>query len=61
VDEHYPIVELYTGDTLAPARRRRGLGVEPMTCAPNAFQSGEGLIALQPEQSLTTRWGARLA
>lgn len=60
VDEHYPIVELYTGDTLAPARRRRGLGVEPMTCAPNAFQSGEGLIVLEPEQSLTTRWGARL-
>jgi aldose 1-epimerase len=61
VDEHYPIVELYTGDTLAPARRRRGLGVEPMTCAPNAFQSGEGLIALEPGQSITTRWGARLA
>jgi aldose 1-epimerase len=60
VDEHYPIVELYTGDTLAPARRRRGLGVEPMTCAPNAFQSGEGLIALEPGQSITTRWGARL-
>ena len=60
VDEHYPIVELYTGDTLAPPRRRRGLGVEPMTCAPNAFQSGEGLITLQPEQVLTTRWGARL-
>jgi hypothetical protein len=31
-----------------------------MTCAPNAFQSGEGLITLQPEQVLTTRWGARL-
>jgi aldose 1-epimerase len=60
VDEHYPIVELYTGDTLAPARRRRGLGVEPMTCAPNAFQSREGLITLQPGQSITTRWGARL-
>jgi aldose 1-epimerase len=60
VDEHYPIVELYTGDTLAPARRRGGLGVEPMTCAPNAFQSGEGLTRLEPEQSLTTSWGARL-
>jgi aldose 1-epimerase len=60
VDEHYSIVELYTGDTLDPSRRRRGLGVEPMTCPPNAFQSGEGLIVLEPEQSLTTRWGARL-
>ncbi len=61
VDEHYSIVELYSGDTLGRSRRRRGLGVEPMTCAPNAFQSGDGLIALEPEQSLTTRWGARLA
>ena len=34
VDETYPYVELYTGDTLAPDRRRRGLGTEPMTCPP---------------------------
>jgi aldose 1-epimerase len=61
VYEHPPTAEIYTGDTLAPSRRRRGLGVEPMTCAPNAFQSGEGLVRLEPEQSLTTRWGARLA
>jgi len=61
VDEHYPIVELYTGDTLAPERRRRGLGTEPMTCPPNAFQSGDGLVGLQPGQSLTTTWGVRLA
>lgn len=60
VDEHYPIVEIYTGDTLEPGRRRRGLGTEPMTCPPNAFQSGEGLSRLEPGQSLTTRWGARL-
>jgi aldose 1-epimerase len=59
-DEHYPYLELYTGDTLAPQRRRRGLGVEPMTCPPNAFQSGEDVITLEPGQSLTTRWGARL-
>ena len=59
-DEHYSYLELYTGDTLAPQRRRRGLGVEPMTCPPNAFQSGEGVITLAPGQSLTTRWGARL-
>jgi aldose 1-epimerase len=31
-----------------------------MTCAPNAFQSGEGLITLEPLESLTTRWGVRL-
>ncbi|HUY09781.1 MAG TPA: aldose 1-epimerase family protein [Candidatus Dormibacteraeota bacterium] len=60
VDESYPIIEIYTGDTLAPHRRRRGLGTEPMTCPPNAFQSGEGLIRLQPGHAVTTTWGARL-
>ncbi|MHB1988535.1 MAG: aldose 1-epimerase family protein [Acidimicrobiales bacterium] len=60
VDESYPIVELYTGDTLAPDRRRRGLGAEPMTCPPNAFQSGEKVIRLDPGQTVRTRWGARL-
>lgn len=59
-DDSYPFLELYTGDTLSPPRRRRGLGVEPMTCAPNAFQSGEGLIRLEPGQTHMSRWGARL-
>ncbi len=60
VDEHHSFLEVYTGDTLAPERRRRGLGLEPMTCAPNAFQSGEDLIHLEPGASVTTRWGVRL-
>jgi aldose 1-epimerase len=60
VDEHYPIIEIYTGDTLSPARRRIGLGTEPMTCPPNAFQTGNGLTRLEPGQSLTTTWGVRL-
>jgi len=60
VDEHYPFLELYSGDTLAPARRRRALAVEPMTCAPNAFRSGDGLLRLAPEQTLSMRWGVRL-
>jgi aldose 1-epimerase len=60
MDGHYPFVQIYTGDTLDPARRRRGVGVEPMTCAPNAFQSGEGLVRLEPQHSLAARWGVRL-
>jgi len=60
VDGSYPFLEIYTGDALSPERRRRGLGVEPMTCAPNAFQSGEGLIRLEPGESASGRWGARL-
>ncbi len=60
VDEHYPIIEIYTGDTLNPPRRRVGLGTEPMTCPPNAFQTGNALTRLEPGQSLTTTWGVRL-
>lgn len=60
-DDSYPIIELYTGDTLSPGRRRRGLGTEPMTCPPNAFQTGDGLRRLEPGQSATSRWGVRLA
>lgn len=60
VDEAYPIVELYSGDTLAPPRRRRGLGAEPMTCPPDAFRSGDGVIRLEPGDSTTASWGVRL-
>jgi aldose 1-epimerase len=60
VDEHYPILQIYTGDTLVPERRRRGLGSEPMTCPPNALQSGDGLVRLEPGRSLTTTWGVHL-
>jgi aldose 1-epimerase len=60
VDEAYPFVELYTGDTLAPERRRRGLGTEPMSCPPNALQTGEAVVRLEPGASMTARWGARL-
>ncbi len=48
-------------DTLEPPqRRRRGLGTEPMNCPPNAFQRGDGLVRLEPGQSLTTTWGVRV-
>jgi aldose 1-epimerase len=60
VDEAYEMLEVYTGDTLAPERRRTGLGLEPMTCAPDAFRSGEGLIRLDPGESASATWGARL-
>ena len=60
VDETYPAVEIYTGDTLAPDRRRRGLGAEPMTCPPNGLQSGDGVIAMEPGESTTSTWGVRL-
>jgi aldose 1-epimerase len=57
MDAHYTYVQLFTGDTLSPERRRRGLAIEPMTCPPNAFRTGTDLIVLQPDASVTLDWG----
>jgi aldose 1-epimerase len=59
-DDTYSVIQLYTGDTLAPGRRRLGLAAEPMTCPPNAFQSGEGVVRLEPGDSLLSSWGVGL-
>jgi aldose 1-epimerase len=59
-DAAYPYIQLYTGDTLAPPRRRRALAAEPMTCPPNALQTGEGVVRLEPGASHVGRWGVRL-
>ena len=56
-DRSYRWVMIFTGDTLEPARRRRSLAVEPMTCAPNAFVTGDGLRVLEPAESWTATWG----
>lgn len=57
-DEAYPYFEIFTGDTLPQEEKRRtGLGVEPMTCAPDAFNSGDGLITLAPGDAHTATWG----
>lgn len=61
VDEGYRFVELFTGDTLAPSRRRRGLGTEPMSCPPDAFRSGADVVRLAPGQRTTASWGASLS
>ena len=56
VDESYPYLQLFTGDPI-PDVARRSLAVEPMTCPPNALQTGESLIVLAPEESTTSNWG----
>ncbi len=50
----------FTGDTLgAPADCRQAIAIEPMSCPPNAFRSGESLIELSPGQRWEARWGIR--
>ncbi|HEX3005640.1 MAG TPA: aldose 1-epimerase family protein [Angustibacter sp.] len=60
VDDAYSLLEIFTGDTLSPQRRRTGVGVEPMTCPPNAFATGDRVIALEPGASTSATWGATL-
>ena len=55
-DESYPYLMLYSGDD-RPDVARRSLAVEPMTCPPNAFRSGEGIIVLDPGATFTGAWG----
>jgi aldose 1-epimerase len=56
VDESYPYLMLFTGDPL-PDVHRRSLAVEPMTCPPNAFRTGDALIVLEPGSAFTSTWG----
>jgi aldose 1-epimerase len=56
MDESYGYLMLFTGDPF-PDVNRRSLAVEPMTCPPNAFSTGEALIRLEPGSSFTSTWG----
>jgi aldose 1-epimerase len=49
-------VQLHTADRPAPERSRIGLAVEPMTCPPDAFNSGTDLVTLEPAASSTASW-----
>jgi aldose 1-epimerase len=56
-DAAYGHVMVYTGDGLSPQKRRQGVAVEPMSCPPDAFASGEALIRLEPGERHTAQWG----
>ena len=60
MDEAYPYVMVFSGDPL-PDVARRALAVEPMSCPPNAFRSGESLVRLAPGESHTAAWGISVA
>lgn len=56
----FPWLQVFTGDALPePYRRSSGIAVEPLTCPPNAFATGEGVIALEPGTTWTASWGVR--
>jgi aldose 1-epimerase len=55
--EGYRWLQVFTGDPLGPDRRRKALAVEPYTCPPNAFVTGDDLLILQPGATVTHAWG----
>jgi aldose 1-epimerase len=57
MDAHFPYVMAFTGDTLAPERRRHAIAIEPMTCAPDALRTGNDLIRLSPGVEWRATWG----
>jgi len=58
LDDGYRYLQLFTGDPLRDVARR-SLAVEPMTCAPNAFRTGDGLLVLEPGEATSSSWGIR--
>ncbi|MQA86187.1 MAG: aldose epimerase [Streptosporangiales bacterium] len=56
-DETYPWLQTYCGDELPEDRRRTAFAVEPMSCPPNAFVTGEDLVVVAPGETVTGTWG----
>ncbi len=57
MDSSYEFLMLFSGDTFSIDKQRKSLAIEPMSCAPNAFQSGLGLITLIPNDTFKGNWG----
>jgi aldose 1-epimerase len=61
-DANFPWVQVFTADPAhdqAYPDRGRALAIEPMTCPPDALNSGVGLIVLEPGETWTGSWGIR--
>ncbi|RUP85960.1 aldose 1-epimerase family protein [Dermabacter sp. HSID17554] len=54
--EALPWAQIHTADHPDPSKNRAGLAVEPMTCPPDAFRTGENLVHLAPGASHTVSW-----
>lgn len=55
-DERCPWVQVHTADTPDSATDRVGLAVEPMTCPPDAFNSGVDLVVLPSGAKAAASW-----
>jgi aldose 1-epimerase len=57
-DEKFGCVQVFTPPEITPGRR--AIAIEPMSCPANAFNTGDGLVRLQPGDQWTGSWGIRL-
>ncbi len=58
VDDWFSYLMVFTGDTVDPATRRRcSVAIEPMTCPPNALNTGRDVIVIEPGHDVGGRWG----
>lgn len=55
-DSNCPWIQIHTADKPNPAVSRLGLAAEPMTCPPDAFNTGTDLIVLQPGDTHSAGW-----
>ncbi len=51
-----PWVQIHTADRPEPQWNRSGLAVEPMSCPPDAFNSGTDLVILAPGEHHEAEW-----
>ncbi|MCU1678748.1 MAG: aldose 1-epimerase family protein [Frankiales bacterium] len=54
-----PWVQVHTADRPDVENNRVAMAIEPMTCPPDAFRTGDGLIVLEPGQSTSAWWTIR--
>jgi len=57
MDRGFEYVMAFTGDALGEPERRRSVALEPMTCAPDAFNNHQGLLLIEPGQRTSASWG----
>jgi aldose 1-epimerase len=54
-DDAFGYLQVFTTADVTPGQH--GVAVEPMSCAPDAFNSGAGLVVLEPGGTWRGRWG----
>lgn len=55
--ESLPWAQVFSGKAEADQPGEHGIAVEPMSCPPDAFNSGESLVELAPGQTWSGTWG----